>query len=454
MTIETINSQPQTSSNIGFEHSAITQVSPRALKANPNNARTHSAKQLAQIKASIIKFGFLNPIITDQNNILIAGHGRLEAALALNLDYVPIIALSHMSEADKRAYMLADNRLAELSGWDKDKRSEELSYLLEADYDFEVTGFELSDIDFGLTSDTLDMPESEPEVALPDPNSEAISQIGDIWSIGDHRFIIGDSRDPLVWDQLMQGSQKAAMLIADPPFNVAIDGHVSGLGKHKHREFAHASGEMTPAEFTLFLRDVFRLCVRHSMNGSIHYHFMDHGHMGEIIDAADGIYTSRKQLIIWNKSNAGMGTFYRSKHELVFVFKSGKNPHKNNFGLGDTGRYRTNVWDYPGANVPRKGRDQDLADHPTVKPVAMIADAILDCSDKGDIIIDPFLGSGTMLHAAHITGRRGYGIEIDPLYGDTIIRRMREATGLEAIHANGSSFDEIAQSRILKREQS
>lgn len=429
-----------------FEHPAIELVDPGSLTANSKNARTHTPKQISQIGASIAKFGFLNPILCDENLIVLAGHGRLEAACALGLKQVPIIRLAHMSEADKRAYMLADNRLAELSGWDKAIRNEELSYLLESEYSFEVTGFELSDIDLGLGTKDTGVLSDEPVVHLPDPHRDAVSRKGDLWLIGNHRLIVGDARDPEVWDRLMADSSNAAMVISDPPYNVPIDGHVSGLGKHRHREFAIASGEMSEAEFTQFLRSVFRLCVMHSANGSIHYHFMDHRHMREIIDAAEGVYSQRKQLIVWNKSNASNGTFYRSKHELIFVFKSGKAKHKNNFGLGETGRYRANVWDSPGANVPRKGRDKDLSDHPTVKPVAMIADAMLDCSDPGDVICDPFLGSGTMLHAAEITGRRGFGIEIDPLYADTIIRRLREI-GLKAIHEDGRYFDEVAAER-------
>ncbi len=431
---------------LSFKHPAIEIAALDSLSPNPKNARTHSIKQIVQVGASIEKFGFLNPLIVDENGVVLAGHGRLEAARNLGLENIPIIRLTHMSAADKRAYMLADNRLAELSGWDKAKRSEELSFLLETDYDFAVTGFELSDINFDADVGEPEHPTIEPPVTLPDPGTFAVSRAGDEWHIGDHRLIVGDARDPDLWDRLIPEAEKAAMIIADPPYNVPIDGHVSGLGKHRHREFAVASGEMSEAEFTQFLRSVFRLCVMHSADGSIHYHFMDHRHMREIIDAAEGVYTERKQVIVWNKTNASNGTFYRSKHELVFVFKSGKAKHKNNFGLGETGRYRTNVWDYPGANVPRKGRDKDLADHPTVKPVAMIADAILDCSDPGDIICDPFLGSGTTLHAAHITGRRGFGIEIDPLYADTIIRRMREI-GVETVHKSGISFDDIAAFR-------
>ena len=250
----------------------------------------------------------------------------------------------------------------------------------------------------------------------------------------------------------MLGGELAAMIFADGPYNVPIVGHVSGLGKVRHREFAEAVGEMSAAEFTAFLRIVMRNCARFSSRGSIHYHCMDWKHTREILDAADGVYAEFKQLVVWQKDNAGMGTFYRSQHELIFVFKSGGGKHINNFGLGQTGRYRTNVWSYAGANTFRKGRAEDLAAHPTVKNLALVADAILDCSNRGDLILDPFSGSGTTLAAAHHTGRRGAAIELDPLYVDTGLRRLCATSGLTAIHADGRSFDAVAADRTRERE--
>jgi DNA modification methylase len=247
--------------------------------------------------------------------------------------------------------------------------------------------------------------------------------------------------------EALLGDDRPMMVFADPPYNVKIDKNVSGLGRVRHREFAEASGEMTPAEFTAILRIIFRNRARFSVEGSIHYQCMDWRHMREMLDAADGVYHEYKQLIVWAKDNASMGAFYRSQHELIFVFKTGKAKHINNFGLGDKGRYRTNVRTYAGANSFRKARAQDLADHPTVKPQALVADAILDCSNRGDVILDPFSGSGTTLIAAHRTKRRGAAIEVDPLYVDTSLRRLVAASGLTPMHADGRTFDAVAAER-------
>ena len=360
------------------------------LTPNPNNPRRHGAKQIAQIAASIDRFGFVVPIICDDDGLIVAGAGRWAAAALRGIDEVPVIRVRFLSEADARAFALADNRIAELSDWDEDLLKAELGFLFANDYDLDVTGFGLADLDFTIAGDNDD---AEPPVELPDPGAVAVSREGDLWLIGPHRLYCGNARAPESYEALL-GDERAAMVFADPPYNVKIDKNVSGLGASRHREFAEASGEKTPAEFTAFLRIIFRNCARFSTNGSIHYHCMDWRHIREMLDAADGVYDEFKQLVVWSKDNAGMGTFYRSQHELVFVFKAGRGRHVNNFGLGETGRYRTNVWTYAGANSFRKGRAQDLADHPTVKPQALVVDAILDCSNRGDLILDPFSGSG------------------------------------------------------------
>lgn len=254
-------------------------------------------------------------------------------------------------------------------------------------------------------------------------------------------MLCGDAGDPRSHETLL-GDERTDIVFGDPPYNVEIDGHVSGNGKVRHREFAMASGEMSPPEFTAFLRAVFRNCVRFSQDGSIHYQCMDWRHIREMLDAADGVYSTFKQLVVWAKTNGSQGAFYRSQHELVFVFKSGKAKHTNNFGLGESGRYRTNVVQYAGANTFRKGRTRDLADHSTVKPVALVTDFLLDCSHRNDLVLDPFSGSGTSLIAAHKTGRRGAAIEIDPLYVDTSIRRLEATSGLTAVDAQDRTFAE------------
>lgn len=432
------------------EHPSVVSVRRTSLKPNPRNARTHDDKQISQIAASIRRFGFLVPIIVDDAKRIVAGHGRWQAAKLLGLRDVPIIRVKFLTDADRRAFALAENRIAELSGWDETLLAEELTILFEDGYDLEITGFSTSDLDFSIADEK---PVDEPEpVELPDPTSAAISRLGDLWHIGPHRLYCGDARAATSYEALL-GDDLAAMVFGDPPYGVKIDGHVSGKGKVRHREFEMMSGEQTPAELTAFLRSVFRNCARFSASGSIHYQCMDWRHAREILDAADGVYSEFKQLVVWKKKgNAGMGAFYRSQHELLFVFKSGKGRHTNNFGLGEGGRYRTNVWEYVGANSFRKGRARDLADHPTVKPSALVADAILDCSNRGDLVLDPFSGSGTTLIAAHKTGRRGAALEIDPLYVDTSLRRLISASGLDAIHADGRTFDEVAAERASERE--
>jgi DNA modification methylase len=342
------------------------------------------------------------------------------------------------------ALVLAENRLAELGGWDDDLLQVELKFLFEADYDLTVTGFELKDLDFT----NGDVVAKEEAVQLPALGAVAVSRPGDHW-LFDDRFSLycGNARHAESYEIVLRGEQ-AAMVIADPPYNVPIDGHVSGLGKVRHSEFLEASGELNPSEFTAFLRSIFRNCARFSTDGSIHYHCMDWRHVREILDAADGVYSQFKQLVVWNKAgNAGMGSFYRSQHELIFVFKSGRGRHTNNFSLGETGRYRTNVWDYPGCNTFRKGRAADLEAHPTVKPLGLYMDAILDCSNRGDLILDPFSGSGTLLTAAYRTGRRGAAIELDPIYVDTSVKRLCAASGLIACLPDGRTFEEVEADR-------
>ena len=424
----------------------ISELRPRA-----TNPRTHSKKQLEQIAASLRRFGFTNPILIDNEDGIIAGHGRVEAARLIDLGEVPTVRIAKLSDADKRAYVIADNRLAEKAGWDRELLALELQYLAELDVDFDLTltGFELPEID-GLICGVSLHRAPDPADAVPDPTSgPAVTRARDVWQIGRHRLVCGNSLVPDTYAALL-GEEKAGMAFVDGPYNVKIGGHVSGLGKVRHREFAMASGEMSSDEFTTFLANVFCLLAKHSVDGAIHFQCADWRHIKEMLAAGAVGYSELKNLCVWAKTNGGMGSLYRSAHELVFVFKSGNAPHVNNVELGKHGRYRTNVWTYAGANGFGATRDQDLAMHPTVKPVAMVADAILDCSRRKDIVLDPFCGSGTTLVAAQRTGRRGYGIELDPLYCDTIVQRMRSTYKLDAVLAgDGRSFEEIAAERVL-----
>ncbi len=417
--------------DLSIEHRA-----PETLRPWIRNARTHSGKQVRQIADSIETFGFTNPVIIDDAGSILAGHGRVEAAKLLGLATVPCVGVEHMSQAQKRAYVLADNKLALNAGWDEDLLAKELGELLELqdlDFDVGVTGFTIPEID-SLVDGLEPQEDGEPEAdALPPlVEGEPVCKVGDVWQLGPHRLVCGDALDPAVVDQLLGGEQ-ARMVFTDPPYNVAINGHVSGLGKVRHREFAMASGEMTSSQFASFLEGAFRNMADHAMDGSIHYVCMDWRHMAEMLQAGNTVYDELKNLVVWAKDNGGMGTFYRSRHELVFVFKHGTAPHVNAFKLGQHGRYRTNVWEYRGVNTMKAGRMEELALHPTVKPVQMIVDAIRDVSHRGDIVLDIFGGSGSTLIAAHRTGRRGFLCELDPVYCDRIIRRWETYAKDDAI---------------------
>jgi len=429
----------------------ITYLPVTALAPLERNARTHSPKQIRQIADSIRRFGFTNPILIDQQSRIIAGHGRVAAARLLKMEQVPTVRLEHLSEPERRAYILADNRLAELAGWDREILAIEFQYLtlLELDFSLELTGFELPEIQILMDEQSDEQAEEEePVPALPETSS-VISRSGDLWVLGEHRLLCGNALAAASFERLI-GNDTATIVFTDPPYNVPIEGHVTCLGKQKHPEFAMACGEMSEAEFTSFLTTVLTHLARHSADGSLQYICMDWRHLYELLNAGRAVYREFKQLCVWNKDNGGMGSLYRSKHELVLVFKCGNAPHINNVQLGKFGRYRTNVWDYPGMSSVGPSRDAALALHPTVKPVALIADALRDASHRGDIVLDPFGGAGSTLLAAERTQRRARLIEIDPRYVDVTIRRWQEATGRKAVLSGAErTFDDVATERSL-----
>ena len=406
-----------------MNHPDIEMMPLAALKPWARNARTHSKKQVRQIANSIREFGFTNPVLVDVSGTILAGHGRVAAARLLGMEAVPCVRIEHLSPAQKRAYVLADNKLALNAGWDEEILAEELGALMEIDPGFsvEVTGFSIAEIDALADCAAPEEPGDPADDVVPD-GAPRRCRPGDIWQLGRHRLICGDALDPEVVAALTAGEQ-ARMVFTDPPYNVPIDGHVGGSGRIRHREFAMASGEMSEAEFTEFLTAIFRNLARHSVDGAIHFVCMDWRHIGEVQAAADGVYSELKNLIVWAKDNGGMGSFYRSRHELIFAYKVGAAPHVNTFELGQHGRYRTNVWEYRGVNTRRAGRLEELALHPTVKPVQMIADAIRDVSGRGDVVLDLFGGSGSTLIAAEKTGRRAFLCELDPVYCDRILAR-------------------------------
>ncbi|NDQ55758.1 MAG: ParB N-terminal domain-containing protein [Acidipila sp.] len=431
---------------LGVEYRPLASV-----RFDPQNPRVHTKKQVRQIATSIKAFGFNVPVLIDGQGLLIAGHGRLLAAQQLEMSHIPTITVEHLDEAQIRAFKIADNRLTEVAVWDDVLLAEQLQILSKLDLDFtvEVTGFEMSEIDMLIEN----LPHASP--SRPDPADEIhnsaskpqVARTGDLWLLDRHRVCCGDGRDEFSYSLLMNG-QRANMVITDPPYNDPIDKYVTGFGKIHHPEFAMASGELTEIEFTNFLRSALARLANNSLDGALHFIFIDWRHSGELLSAARSVYSEFKNLCVWVKNSGGQGSLYRSQHELIFVFKNGKKPHRNNIQLGQYGRYRTNVWEYPSVrSLSRNTEDGKLTDlHPTVKPVELIADAILDCTARGDVVLDAFLGSGTTVIAAERTGRVCFGIELNPRYVDVIMRRWQSFTGQDAVLlSTKQTFNEIEE---------
>ena len=442
-------------SRVGETHKLLLKVQQRRidlLHPCPTNAKVHSDVQIRALCRSLQAHGFVNPILVDQAGEIIAGHGRYEAARRLGLEQVPVIVLGHLTEAAKRAYRIADNKLAEVGvRWSVEMLRFEVGTIMELDsgFDISLTGFEAADLD--IRFDAAHAKEELAHPVVPEVQADAVTRPGDVWRIGDHRLICGDATLSETYTALL-GRERAAMMIGDPPYNLKINGHVSGKGKNKHREFVAGSGEMSDAEFQQFLLAFMTQCARFSRPGALHYVFMDWPHLPHLLTTGSVAYDEYKNLYVWTKSQGGMGSLYRSQHELVAVFKHGTAPHINNVELGRHGRNRTNVWAYAGMNSFGKDRDANLALHPTVKPLVMIRDAILDASNREDLVLDPFGGSGTTLLAADAVRRRARLIELDPLYCDVIVRRVEQALGVTAtLDGSDQSFAEIAADREVSR---
>jgi DNA modification methylase len=437
---------------------SVRYISIARLKLNPRNTRIHTDKQVAQLARSIGAFGFNVPILIDAKSNVIAGHGRVCAAKVLGLATVPTIRLEHLSEQQIRAFGIADNRLTENAAWDQQLLGEQLKILSEAEIDFslETTGFERGEIDLMIENLSLALPgRKDPADAVPEPSSSVVTELGDLWILGKHQVLCGNALSPADYERLMDG-HKANVVFADPPYNVRISGHASGKGKISHREFVMASGEMTEQEFRQFLTKALGRVAASSRIPSVVYVCIDWRHMGELLAAGCAAHLDLLNVCVWTKDNAGMGSLYRSQHEMVFVFRNGKASHRNNIQLGRFGRSRSNVWNYPGANTFARNSSEGnlLALHPTVKPVALVADAIMDCSSRGERVLDPFLGSGTTVIAAERTGRICHGMELDPIYVDTSVRRWQEFTGKTAVHSeNGKSFAEMEEESNEEADQ-
>lgn len=427
------------------EHRQVEQVAVGDLRPDPKNARKHSPAQVRQIAGSIEAFGFNTPILVDRDNLIISGHGRLLALQRLGRSHAPVIRLEHLSPEAARAFAIAENRLVENSVWDEELLSEHFQALsaLDLDFSLDVTGFTMAEID--LKIEGLGVEEAEDADDAPVNPGPSVVRPGELWRLGEHRLLCGSSLESGSYVQLL-GHERAAMVFTDPPYNVPISGHVSGKGRRKHREFIMAAGEMSEPDFNAFLGQACRLMAEFSGDGSLHYLFMDWRHLHGLLAASRGAYDDLVNICVWAKPNGGMGSLYRSAHELVLVCKKGRSPHQNNVQLGRFGRNRTNVWQYAGANsFLRSAEDADLiGQHPTPKPVQLVADALVDASSRGDVVMDPFCGSGSTLIAAERTGRRCRAIELDPLYCDLTIRRWQRHSGQIAIRdADGASFSDL-----------
>ena len=435
---------PNRSTNVGLIEVNVQYRDLEELILDPRNPRQHSQKQIGQIADSIREFGFIAPVVIDDRGHVIIGHGRVLAAKKLRMAKVPAIELHHLSPAQLKALKIADNKLALNAHWDERLLGENFLEIKELDleFDLKLTGFALPEIDLAI-EDSKSINDASTEEADEPTTGVPVCRRGDLWSCGDHRVFCGDATEDVSFQILMDG-KLADLVFVDPPYNVSIRGDLSDNGKIKHREFAQGSGELSREEFTAFLVAACSLLQKHSANGSIHFVCMDWRHAKELLAAGNQIYTELKNINVWVKSNAGMGSLYRSQHELIFVFKNGTARHTNNIELGKYGRHRTNVWTYDSANTLARKGDNLLALHPTAKPVHMVMDAMFDCSNRGDIVLNSFLGSGTTLLAAERTGRVCRAIELDPLYVDTAIRRWQNLTGREARRvSDGKTFPEI-----------
>lgn len=417
----------------------IDYLHPRELKDYHRQLRTITNKQISKARHVIQECGFVLPIPIGKDNVILHGQFLVEAARSMGMDAIPVVRHENLSEQQERIIRLALDRIAEDSDWNKDELSLEMGELLLDLSDLSITGFE--DNEISLILDLIDDDESEDDETMVPDEASAVTQEHDLWILGDHKLLCGDALKEESYEALL-GDERAQMSFTDSPYNVAMNGHAGGKGKTKPREFVQASGEMSVEEFTEFQTTFHQHKANFCQDGAIIFSCMDWRHIREITDAAQAAGLEMINLVCWCKDNAGMGSLYRSQHELVFVFKNGKAKHINNVQLGSNGRYRTNVWQYPGVNSFGGGRMDELKMHPTVKPTAMVVDAIKDCSKRGGIILDPFGGSGTTLIACEKTKRKARLIELDPLYCDVTIRRWQKHTGQDAIHSEtGKTFN-------------
>lgn len=418
------------------------------LKLARRNVRALPDDQLRSLVRSLRKFGQVLPVLIDQSDRVVAGHGIVAALQELGIDSVNCVVLDHLSEDECRLLRLALNRLGETGDWNIDNLREEMIELDSLEFDLEDSGFTLEECDLILMDDQPD-PEAD---TLPEPDDVIVSRLGDMWRLSEHLLLCGDALDEASYATLL-GTETAATVFTDPPYNIPIAGVVSGLGKVKHSDFAMACGEMSDAQFRQFLSSWMEHCRAHCSKGAVMFACMDWRQQHLLRLAGEDAGLTHINTAAWDKGSGGMGPLYRSAHEFVLVFCNGKSPATNNVQLGKHGRDRTNVWQYPGANKPGSSAAKVLKDHATPKPVELVQDALLDVSKRGDIVLDPFMGSGTTIIAAESCGRIARGIELEPKFVDVAVRRWEEFTGANAINvATGKTFAEHRAAQLASLE--
>jgi DNA modification methylase len=428
---------------------AISYVPLTMLRQAKRKLRRLDPVHVREVAGAIGVLGFCHPILVGRDNEIIDGEVRFEAARLVGLDTIPCVRIDHLSPDEQRVLRLAVNRLAEKGEWDLDALKIEFEELILMDAPIEISGFTLDEVDQVVLGHDASAVEQGP--LAPEEGNAPVARVGDVFELGPHRLVCGDATDPAVLARLMEGDAPARLILTDEPYNVKIAGNVTG---GSHREFAMASGEMSDAEFLAFNSAWMEAVLPYLCAGGLFGTFIDWRGLPTVHSAATALGLVPLNLIVWAKTNAGLGSLYRSQHELLPLFKKGTAPHVNNIELGKRGRWRSNVWSFPGASSLGSDARRGLKDHPTVKPTALLEDALLDITNRGEIVLDPFLGSGSTLIAADETGRVCRGVELDPLYIDVIIRRYEASTGRVAVAAEtGETFEALAARRRLSVQE-
>jgi DNA modification methylase len=400
------------------------------LKPLGHETRQHPRNQIEHLKKMLSAYGVVVPIITDDQNRVVDGRAVVIAAKELGISTISAVRISHLSDNQLRALRVALNKIVGLSSWNEPELKIEIEEILQIDPGLPLA-IDNPTLDLILDGTGADEEDDCPVIPL---DHEPISRLGDQFQCGEHTIRCGNALNAHDYASLL-GAEPANMMFADGPYNVPIAGHVTRSKSAQGHDFPMGKGELSPAEFETFLTTTLGLAAKHLRNGAISYVCIDWRGLSVTLAAGNAVFSKLLNLCVWHKPNAGMGSLYRSQHELVLVYKIGTVPHTNNVHLGRYGRNRTNVWSYVGQNSLSGSSKGKLALHPTVKPVAMIADAIRDCSNRGDIILDPFGGSGTTMIAAEKTGRRARLLELNPLYVDVAIQRWQRLTGQTSYHA-------------------